>query len=498
MPISLQSFRTVCGQFVSVFIAFMTRRARFKFAMRVRVVKVKSCSVAFALTFMIATLLHRSGDVELNPGPGDRPTSNDGTDQSERENQDIHPENKKQNQEDAILSAIGSLADQMREEMRNMGDKMTTELQSLKGDIGTVLTKCSELEEKCDSLEQKYSNLEDRVRENEAYQDEGSEERTAKIDNLTAEIESLKTEMDRLEGFSRRDNVRFFGLGPETVAESFPTCARKVVAALNDVQNPVKQWTEDDISRAHRTGQPRTNGPRPMIVQFSRGKDKRALLSNQSCRTELRSKGIRIASDLTNRQAALVAEAKKNGKFGYFKNGQLVVEDRQPPDARPPRRHDQHHTTPSVNQGNDNTDSHDDYPELTRPDHRRLRDLSPFSDASEQDSDAVTRRDSSGGAIQRRHHLGNRYSPTTNKQTVNKARGDRTDPKADRAVPSNNSANDSRGRGRGRGTPPNPRAVKPGVVTRNRAASREDRQGRIDDMLRPRPDRPSYASCTWK
>ena len=69
-----------------------------------------------------------------------------------------------------------------------------------------------------------------------------------KLDSLFSETESLKKETDRLEGFSRRDKLRFFGLGPETPAESFPVCVRKVGAALNDVQNPIKHWTEEDIS----------------------------------------------------------------------------------------------------------------------------------------------------------------------------------------------------------------------------------------------------------
>ena len=45
-----------------------------------------------------------------------------------------------------------------------------------------------------------------------------------KFDTLDTEIESLKKEIDRLEGFSRRDNPRFFGVGPETPVESFPVC----------------------------------------------------------------------------------------------------------------------------------------------------------------------------------------------------------------------------------------------------------------------------------
>ena len=144
------------------------------------------------------------------------------------------------------------------------------------------------MDEKCDALAQKYTSLEDRVFNNEACLGEVEELAKAaselKLDTLASETESLNKEIDRLEGFSRRDNLQFFGLGPETPAESFPVCVRKVVAALNDIQNPIKRWTEEDISREHRTGQSRTDGPRTMIVRFSRRKVKMAVLSDQTLR----------------------------------------------------------------------------------------------------------------------------------------------------------------------------------------------------------------------
>ena len=61
-----------------------------------------------------------------------------------------------------------------------------------------------------------------------------------KLDTLASETENLEKKIDRLDDFSRQDNQRFFGLGPEAPAGSFSVCARKVVAALNDVRNPVK------------------------------------------------------------------------------------------------------------------------------------------------------------------------------------------------------------------------------------------------------------------
>ena len=188
-----------------------------------------------------------------------------------------------------------------------------------------------------------------------------------------------------------------------------------------------------------------------------------AVLSDHVLRDGLRRKGIRIANDLANRQAAQVAEAKKNGKFGYFSKGELVVEDRRPSRTKAAHRQKQNQTATAVIPGNDISDNHnhDDYPELQRPDHRYLRDPSPFNDATECDSDAATGRDSIGSVDQRRCHLDNRSRPTLGKHAVNEERADRSRPRADRATTSDNSTNVGRRRGRGTPLPPPHQTVWP-------------------------------------
>ena len=472
MPISAESFRAVCGHFVPIFITFMTKRARLRAAMHIRVLKVRSCALAFALTVVIATLLYRSGSVELNPGPMDRGDTDAATKENniQQENTNIHGEETVQNQ--AIMSAIH----QLRTEVRGMTDKVTTELQSLKNDIGTVISKCQELEKKCDSLKHRHNSLEERVFNNETYLDEVEDtkkENDRQVKTLTDEIERLKTDVDRLESFSRRDNLRFFGLGPETADESFPVCAKKVVSALNSVRNPRKQWTEDDITRAHRTGQTQGNKPRPMIVRFARWKDKQALLSDQTMREELREKGIRIANDLTNRQAALVAGAKKDGKFGYIKNGKLVVVDRAAPKTG--------YTSRNSDRGNVNNNSR----VLPEQQLHHQRDRSPFHDASDYDNESSPRRSSTSDVAGSQDHRLSR-SPDSRRQGNTRI----FTTSSDRRVVSDKTTSRAKGRGRGQATPPGTGPRRPGVVTRNRAGSiDDDRQSRIDDMLGPRSTR---------
>ena len=80
-------------------------------------------------------------------------------------------------------------------------------------------------------------------------------------------VNNLQTQLDRLEGFSRRNNIRFFNVF-EGEKEDVSVCARKVVQLLTRFF-PWKEWSIRDIERAHRTG-PRTthskwNRPRTLI-----------------------------------------------------------------------------------------------------------------------------------------------------------------------------------------------------------------------------------------
>ena len=103
------------------------------------------------------------------------------------------------------------------------------------------------------------------------------------LDTLASETEFEKGDR-QAGGLQSPRQPAIFRVGSRDTGGKFPVCVRKVVAALNDVQNPIKHWTEEDISRAHRTGQSRTDGPRAMIVRFSRWKDKMAVLSDQTLR----------------------------------------------------------------------------------------------------------------------------------------------------------------------------------------------------------------------
>ena len=71
MPVHNLCFRVSCGQFLSVFLHFMTKRASFARSMRVQVITTRN-RVDVLLFVFVASYFLCCGDVEMNPGPLDK------------------------------------------------------------------------------------------------------------------------------------------------------------------------------------------------------------------------------------------------------------------------------------------------------------------------------------------------------------------------------------------------------------------------------------------
>jgi hypothetical protein len=152
-------------------------------------------------------------------------------------------------------------------------------------------------------------------------------------DNQAKTIEamiSLEQELDRLEGFSRRNNVKIFGVpeGPDPRNENCAETVRDVLETYVTTQT----WTPDKIERAHRLGRFNRNHqyPRPLIVKFQRWSDAMAVMKDRVARDSMFNQGIRLAQDLTKRQSAKLKQLKEEGKRGYYVNGRLRVNEDSP------------------------------------------------------------------------------------------------------------------------------------------------------------------------
>ena len=136
--------------------------------------------------------------------------------------------------------------------------------------------------------------------------------------------------MDKLESFSRRNNIRFSNVyeGPN---EGNAACVSKVVQLLNRFYSSSKTWTADDVERAHRTGPKNDNynRPRPIVARLHRWHDKLTVLQQRDGRKQMiDTLNIRVASDLTGRQSSVLREERSAGRRAYFRNGRLHYNNR--------------------------------------------------------------------------------------------------------------------------------------------------------------------------
>ncbi|XP_070569300.1 uncharacterized protein [Ptychodera flava] len=144
-----------------------------------------------------------------------------------------------------------------------------------------------------------------------------------KLDEIVSRLDDLEDDTDRLESFSRRDNVRLYGVKEEE-GENFERCKEKVVEILN--QNvKIQLWESRHIVRAHRVPAIVKDKPRPIVVKFHHFEDK---ISALKARQQLKEADIGIGNDLTKRQRRNISHLKRQGKNAYYKNGKLVIIDK--------------------------------------------------------------------------------------------------------------------------------------------------------------------------
>ena len=145
---------------------------------------------------------------------------------------------------------------------------------------------------------------------------------------LTQKIENQDLKYESLEIKQRQNNIKFIGLIEDEV-DGIPS-TDKVTKLLNKYsRDPC--WKASDIAFAYRQGEwslKNEKSPRPLIVSFRLAEDKSFILRDRELRRRLRDKeGIKLASDLTEKQQQEIDFYRNKGYIAYFKQGKLFVED---------------------------------------------------------------------------------------------------------------------------------------------------------------------------
>ena len=163
------------------------------------------------------------------------------------------------------LNRIESRLDSMASTMANIESnisRLDADLRQLKQESKANETKIKELEESINFTEEDITEL-----QKNAY-------------DHKAELEKCKKDLLYLEAYSRRENVKIFGVPKGTstsnVNTSEPEGARSVIYNFLEnelcIENPRARY---ELQRVHRLDKPKSTSPRPIIVRFLRFTDKK-------------------------------------------------------------------------------------------------------------------------------------------------------------------------------------------------------------------------------
>lgn len=138
------------------------------------------------------------------------------------------------------------------------------------------------------------------------------------VKSLQVEIEEIREEKDNMEQFSRRNNLRIFGI-KERQGEK----TQDVVVNLIEEKLKLKIKPED-IEACHRVSTKTENKERPILLKFTSGIARNDIYYRKK---ELKGTKIAIREDLTHRRKELTKTAVEN--FGpknvWSQNGKVYI-----------------------------------------------------------------------------------------------------------------------------------------------------------------------------
>ena len=196
-------------------------------------------------------------------------------------------------------------SDQFETRFETLGNQLLTKIESI---LSAVTTQVVNIQGKMAELEEHYLCMTDaQTKTNHTVQD------LEKFRDFSIEVED---KIDRLEAFSRRDNLKFFNI-PQSRNESSDTCTETLL-----VRHGV-MWRRDEIVRAHRFGNNNNNNgytkPQPIIAKFAKWSDKMDSLTKG--KQQLTQKGVRVAEDLTTRQQKVIKDYRDRGQGQQARRG---------------------------------------------------------------------------------------------------------------------------------------------------------------------------------
>jgi len=149
-------------------------------------------------------------------------------------------------------------------------------------------------------------------------------------DTLKHDVANLTSKLDRLEGHSRRNNLRFNGI-PGSARESWNESEQKVRAFIkHDLNLPDLEHVE--IERAHRSQGGKSSHTPSIIVKFTKFKDKSIVL-DKAKQTLKNSPNTSVYEDYTDRVklhrrelGKKLVEARGRGQYAAMSFDKLIID----------------------------------------------------------------------------------------------------------------------------------------------------------------------------
>ena len=290
MPAAPLVFRSCCGCFVPVFMAFMSKRAKEKAAARIAMLtprnRVDGVTLGLLLTLMFwGGILLRCGDVERNPGPGGNKAGTKQTRLSTIAGSDRRSSTDKTGDSGTAQTTTPSTPDQP-----TMADLMQM-MQSMQLDMNS---KFDDTEKRDRDLSGQYTSLQSSMKEvmdEVRVLREENRDLVQKNSELMDRITALEKKTDDLEGRSKRNNLIFYGMHREhnESNEDLESNLRDMLTDKLELSNNVK------FDRVHRIN---SKPDSPVIACCHSYRDKLMLLK---CKGKLRGTPVFIGEDFSDR-----------------------------------------------------------------------------------------------------------------------------------------------------------------------------------------------------
>ena len=207
-------------------------------------------------------------------------------------------------------------------------DVIELQLNEVHAKVANIEETVSRLESEVQALKTRTAKLEKNVEElEEGFKYNEEDVRDLQCDNkrLEHEVYDLKKQLLYMETYSRRENLKFFG-----VPENTECTTKEVIYQFLEENQKIDQPREKiEFQRIHRLGKPNSSKPRPIIARFLRYSDRELVMDN--ARKHLKGhKVFHVFEDipkdlyeLRKQQMKKLKEAREKGHRAFFSKANL-------------------------------------------------------------------------------------------------------------------------------------------------------------------------------